>query len=275
MHRRIAITTFLLLLTLALHLGAQTLAPAPLTPPAATTGLVWDALIKEITPKEGELDIPFTFAVTNHGPDRITIERIEPSCGCTYAEMPSEPWHIEPGQGGLIKAEFDTRNKYGTLTKTLLLFTSVGPKTLQVKVKLPEAPPGSVRDNTERVTNLMEASKNRQAVFQGKCANCHVKPAEGKVGRELYLTACGICHDAEHRASMVPDLRAIKFGTTRAYWEHWTRHGKPNSLMPAFDPKQGAPFTDAQINSLIDFLSTSKTFPSNVTIPAADQKAKP
>jgi len=269
------IATFLLLLTLALRLGAQTPAPAPPAPPATTTGLVWDALIKEITPKEGELDIPFTFAVTNRGNTRITIERIDASCGCTYAELPSEPWHLEPGQGGVIKAEFDARNKYGTLTKTLLVFTSVGPKTLTVKVNLPTPPPGAARDNTERVTNLMEASKNRQAIFQGKCVTCHVTPTVGKVGRELYLTACGICHDAEHRASMVPDLKKLKYGTPRTYWDHWTRHGKPNSLMPAFEQKQGGPLTDAQINSLVDFLSTSNEFPTDVTLPAANKKAKP
>lgn len=271
MHRSIG--TFLLLLALALRLGAQS--PAPVAPPAKLTGLVWDTTLRELSPKAGELDIPFTFAVTNRGTNRITIERVETSCGCTVAELPSEPWHLEPGQGGLIKAEFDARNKSGTLTKTLLVYTSVGPKTLLVKVHLPEAKPGNVRDNAERVTNLMEASKNRQAIFQGKCVTCHVTPTVGKVGKELYLTACGICHDAQHRASMVPDLKTLKYGTPKTYWEHWTRHGKPMSLMPAFEQKQGGPLTDAQLNSLVDFLSTSKEFPTNVTLPATDPKAKP
>ncbi len=256
---------------LVLHLGAQTPSPTPATP---ALGLVWDATTKEATPKADERDIPFTFAVTNHATTRITIERIEPSCGCTYAELPSEPWPLEPGQGGLLKVEFDARGKFGTLTKTILIYTSVGPTTLTVKVTLPEVPPSTARDNTERVTNLMLASKNRQAVFQGKCITCHVTPTIGKMGKELYTTACGICHDAEHRASMVKDLKALTYGTTKAHWEHWTRNGKPMSLMPAFEQKQGGPLTEAQIESLVEYLSTSKEFPSNVTIPATPT-AKP
>ncbi len=272
-------------LTVGCHLGAQppapvagtVPAPVPATSaaPAPATGLVWDAILKEATPKAGEMDIPFTFAVTNKGTNRITIERVEASCGCTVAEIPSEPWPLDPGQGGLLKVEFDARNKSGTLTKTLLVYTSVGPKTLMVKVHLPVAAPGQARDNAERVTNLMEASKNRQAIFQGKCVTCHVTPTIGKHGKELYMTACGICHDAEHRASMVPDLKTLKYGTPKAYWEHWTRHGKPNSLMPAFEQKQGGPLSNDQIKSLIEFISESKNFPSNVNIPADAATPKP
>jgi len=269
MHRSIWLMIWLF--ALGFGLGAQTPAPAPAKP---ALGLVWDATVKEASPKVGELDIPFTFAVTNHAPSRITIERVETSCGCTIADIPSEPWPLEPGEGGLLKVEFDARGKSGTLTKTILVYTSAGPKTLMVKVTLPEAPPSMARDNAERVTNLMLASKNRQAVFQGKCVTCHVTPTIGKMGKELYTTACGICHDAEHRASMVKNLKALPYGTPKAYWEHWTRHGKPMSLMPAFEQKQGGPLTEAQIQSLVEYLSTSKDFPSNVTIPATPT-AKP
>lgn len=263
--------TLVLLLAFGSSLGAQPAAPAPANLPRPADGLVWDAMVKEIAPKDKETDLPFNFAVTNKGTNRITIERVETSCGCTVAELPSEPWILEPGQGGVLKGEFDARNKNGTLNKTLTVFTSAGPQVLRLTVKLPALQAGSMRDGTERVTNLMEASKNRQAIFTAQCATCHVTPTLGKQGKELYMTACGICHDAEHRASMVTDLKNIKFGTTRMYWEHWVRNGRPNSLMPAFEQKQGGPLSEAQIKSLVDFLSESKDFPSNVTIPAANQ----
>lgn len=242
---------------------------------AEQPGLVWDALTKEVTPKPGEEDVPVTFAVTNRSNARITIERVETSCGCTVAEIPSEPWPLDPGQGGLMKVEFDARNKSGDLTKTILVYTSAGPKTLMLKIHLPNTPPALSSANTERVTNLMEASKNRQSVFQGKCVACHVTPTVGKTGKELYAAACAICHEAAHRASMVPDLKNIKFGTPVAYWEHWTRNGKPSSLMPAFEQKQGGPLTEDQIKSLVEFISTSKGFPSNVTVPSPANAAKP
>lgn len=261
-----AIKAFLLLLAFGLNLSAQT-PPVASIPKKPDAGLVWDSIQKESTPKAGELDILYSFAVTNRSTNTITIERVETSCGCTVAEIPSEPWKLAPNEGGLIKVEFDAREKYGTLTKTILVYTSVGPKSLMIVTHLPEAPK-PVRDNTERVTNVLEASKNRQLVFQGKCAACHVTPTMGKTGKELYVTACGICHDAEHRASMVTNLKTLKYGTPKAYWEHWTRNGKPSSLMPAFEQKQGGPLTDAQIASLVEFISESKDFPSNVTIPA-------
>lgn len=261
MHRSIG--TLFLLLALALCLGAQT--------PAPSNGLVWDAIKKESTPKAGELDIPYTFAVTNRSTNTITIERVETSCGCTVAEMPSEPWKLAPNEGGLIKVEFDARGKNGTLTKTITVLTSVGPKVLMIVTHLPE-PPKNARDTTERVTNMLEASKNRQMVFMGKCVTCHVTPTIGKTGKLLYDTACGICHDAEHRASMVTNLKALKYGTPKAYWDHWIRNGKPMSLMPAFEQKQGGPLTEDQITSLVEFISGSKDFPSNVTIPAAEPK---
>lgn len=260
---------FMLILIWAWQLPAGTpraVLPKAVPPPP---GLEWDATQKEGRPKEGETDIIFTFAVTNRAPNRITIERVETSCGCTLADIPSEPWHLEPGEGGLLKVEFDGRNKSGTLTKTILVYTSTGPKTLLVKAHMPALPPSTARDNAERVTNLMEASKNRQAVFQGKCVTCHVTPSLGKFGKDLYTASCGICHEAEHRASMVPDLKTLKYGTPKKYWEHWVRHGKPNSLMPAFEQKQGGPLNESQITSLVKFLSESKDFPSNVNAQSA------
>jgi mono/diheme cytochrome c family protein len=262
MHRSISI--LVLLFGYVLRLSAQGVISFDAS--NSSNGLVWDAVIKESTPKAGEQDIFYTFAVTNRSADVITIQRVETSCGCTLAEIPSEPWKLAPNEGGLIKVEFDARGKSGTIMKTLLVYTSVGAKSLLIKTHLPAAKPDA-RDNTDRVTNLMEASKNRQAVFQGKCVTCHVAPTISKTGKALYDTACGICHAAEHRASMVPDLKALKVGTPSAYWEHWIRNGKPNSLMPAFEQKQGGPLSDPQIQSLVEFISGSKEFPSNVTVP--------
>ena len=97
---------------------------------------------------------------------------------------------------------------------------------------------------------------------RGECAKCHSEPTKDKTGKALFTTACGICHEAEHRASMVPDLRALKKPTTRDYWLQWIAHGKADTLMPAFGQKAGGPLTEGQIESLVEFLAAAGTQPT-------------
>src|SRR4030095_14910931 len=92
------------------------------------------------------------------------------------------------------------------------------------------------------------------AVFRNDCASCHVTPAVGKKGYELYQAACGVCHDAEHRASFVPNLRALNKPTNHNYWLTWVMYGREGSLMPAFAKAKGGPLDEEQIQSLADYL---------------------
>jgi hypothetical protein len=112
----------------------------------------------------------------------------------------------------------------------------------------------------------MAATTDRQAVFKGDCTKCHVTPAIGKSGRELYDAACGICHDSPHRASFVPSLYTLNHPTDYNFWKQWTGEGKPGTVMPAFSSKHGGPFTDEQIESLARNLVN--IFPSGVFLSA-------
>jgi mono/diheme cytochrome c family protein len=94
-------------------------------------------------------------------------------------------------------------------------------------------------------------------VFKGDCASCHVHRGEGKYGQELYQADCAICHESEHRATMVPDLHALKTPTNFEFWRTWITHGKPGSLMPAFSTVDGGPLSDMQIASLANYLGES------------------
>ncbi len=89
------------------------------------------------------------------------------------------------------------------------------------------------------------------------CASCHRQHGDGKYGKALYDADCGICHEGEHRATMVPDLHALKGPTSEAFWHEWIAHGKPRSLMPAFSRNDGGPLTDEQITSLADYLRST------------------
>lgn len=108
--------------------------------------------------------------------------------------------------------------------------------------------------------NQMLAKADRQAVFKGACASCHVTPTRNKSGSALFEAACNICHGGAHRAEMVPDLNIAKPGRDYNYWMTWITHGKEGTLMPAFGKEQGGPLSDAQIISLAHWLS--RTYPS-------------
>jgi len=263
------------------------LSPAPVFfPPAAPasllslTHLVADADSKSITAKPGEVSVNFTFTLSNLAAVPITITALRTSCGCTAAKVPPLPWLLPPGTNGTIEVAMNLVGKMGTFAKTVTVMSSAGDKTLTVSVTMPPAalppavslspplhaaavrgvavPPGvnppAPTSNAERERNLLLAKADRQAVFKGECAKCHAEPALGKSGRELYVAVCGICHDDGHRASVVPDLQALKFKPNAQYWRTWITFGKAATMMPGFAQAEGGPLTAEQINSLVVYL---------------------
>lgn len=224
---------------------------------SANTNIVFDANIKEAVIKPGELTADFKFSLTNVGPNEVTIHSVRASCGCTTPMLPTMPWKLAPGASGSFSVSSDLRGKSGVFQKSVMLDTTDGMKIVYVKVNIPTG--AGVAGVDARARNMQMAQADRQVVFRNDCAECHVRPAIGKMGEPLFVAACGICHEAEHRATMVPDLHALKATPTAAYWEAWVRNGKIGTLMPAFAQEHGGPLTDEQINSLVAFLD--KDFP--------------
>lgn len=250
--------------------------PAPVIPVTAPSGqlpnevIAWDGEQKEATVKLGEVEAHFKFCLTNVSPGEVTILNVATSCGCTAAHLPPMPWKLVPGTNGEINVTMNVAGKSGTVFKTVTVSTDKGNKTLMVKSIIAAPPAGGVAMDG-RARNQQLALADRQAVFKGDCASCHVAPAAGKMGKELYTTACAICHEAEHRATMVSDLHNLKQEMGRELWQIWITYGKPGSLMPAFAKSQGGPLTDEQIRSLVDYLV--KAMPSKAAPVAA--KAAP
>jgi mono/diheme cytochrome c family protein len=229
-------------------------APAPVI--AKPLPLVADSDVKEYTSKPGEVSAQFDFTLTNPLTNAVTVNEVRTSCGCTVAKLPSQPWVLEPGTNGQIHVTVDLRGKRGQITKLVYVYGTTGTKTLTVKVNIPDAPAGALPGAmVDRTKNIQVATADRQAVFKNDCANCHAAPLAGKQGVALYEKACGICHDSEHRASMVPDLHHLNHSTDRIYWKVWITQGKSGSLMPAFARAAGGPLTDEQINSLAVYLT--------------------
>lgn len=229
--------------------------------------LAFDAEQKECTAKPGDQSCSFSFAVTNISAETITITHVQTSCGCTTAHI-QLPMVLAPAGAGEIPINMNILGKTGTVIKTVTVHSDKGQKVLLVKSIIPAVTPDPAGVAMDRNRNQQLALADRQAVFKGDCAKCHVEPVIGKLGKDLFVAACGICHTAEHRATMVPDLHQLKVATNADYWRFFIVNGKPATLMPAFAQAQGGPLSDVQINSLVDYLV--KDFPTAQTnAPAA------
>ena len=217
--------------------------------------LQWDKTNKEATLEPGETNVKVTFTGTNTSPSEIQILGTRTSCGCTVAQLPVTPYKLGPGSNVQINVTMDLRGKFGQVTKSITVDTTVGPYYMTLSVKVPDPSAAINRMTPEQRARNQEVSKaDRQAVFRGDCASCHATPAINKVDKELFDKSCGVCHDAQHRATMVPDLRNPKRPVDRAYWADIIMFGKKDSLMPAFSQAQGGFMTDDQIFSLVEYM---------------------
>ena len=228
--------------------------------------IAWDDLMK-VTDATNEQDFArFTFSFTNATTSNVTILDVHPSCGCTTAELPPVPWTLPPGESGQIKLNVNLAGKSGTLFKTVNVSTDKGNKTLTLRINI--LPPVVVKMSEEdRARGVAMAKVDRQAVFKGDCASCHIKKIEGKYGQPLFAAICAVCHEAENRATMVPDLHNLTVPTNEEFWRTWITDGKAGSLMPAFATSQGGPLNDMQIASIAAYLNA--VYPSHATNPPA------
>lgn len=258
--------------------------------------LAWDADatqgLKQYDAKAGEANAFFTFWVTNVSPSDVSINSVSTSCGCTVAQLPSQPWVLKPGANGPIKVTVDLHGRYGTVMKGVTVNSSAGVKALVVRANVPQptnaspgfavpiststagvlSPPPPAMMSTDRAHNLQLALADRQAVLKGDCARCHVEPGRDKLGLALYTAACGICHDAQSRAAMVPDLRKPSQARTPEFWRKIIAEGRPGSLMPAFALAEHGSLTDRQIESLVEYLDQNfprKPETGNVSVPTS------
>jgi cytochrome c553 len=227
--------------------------------------LAWDELTKSVDAAADQPQAHFTFLLTNVSSGNVAILNVHPSCGCTTAQLPPLPWVLAPGTNGQINVTVNLAGKSGTLFKTVTITTDKGNKVLTLRINILPRPIPSAMTEADRARGLAAAKVDRQAVFKNDCASCHAKPGEGKYGQALYAAVCAICHEAEHRATMVPDLHTLKTATNEDFWRTWIAHGKPGSLMPAFAAGEGGPLNDMQIASLAAYLNAA--IPSRVAPP--------
>jgi hypothetical protein len=101
--------------------------------------LAWDAVTKEYHAKPGDIKAPFSFSMTNIWSRPVVIYDTETTCECTVAKLPSKPWTVPSGGTGTIEASINLSNKVGTVTSSVVVFTSQGNRRLTLKAFLPDA----------------------------------------------------------------------------------------------------------------------------------------
>ena len=271
----ITILSFAVGISTAVAQSSNVVATAPVYVPDYTHAgeplpdgvLAWDELTKAVDATNEQEFARFTFTFTNVTAGNVTVLLVHPSCGCTTAELPPVPWLIPAGTNGQIKLTVNLQGKAGTLFKTVTVATDKGKKDLILRINILPPPPMPEMTEEQRNAGIIAAKADRQAVFKGDCASCHVKKTEGKYGQQLFDALCAICHEAKNRATMVPDLANLQLPTSEEFWRTWITAGKAGSLMPAFATSQGGLLNDLQIASLAAYLNA--IHPSKVPPPAA------
>ena len=223
--------------------------------------LSFDAQQKEVSVTNGTGAADFVFNLTNISSGEVIINWVQTSCGCTVAKLPSTPWKLAPKEGGQISATMKLAGTPvgGTKVKALNVSTDKGNKALFVKATIL---PGSMTE-AERTNAQKIAMANRQAIFtDASCVRCHAataKDAAGhdKTGKDLFAAVCGVCHESEHQANYVPNLAHLREPTGPEFWKNWIMHGKPGTQMPAFAKSEGGILSDAQVDSLVAYLSAT------------------
>jgi len=229
--------------------------------PMANGVLAWNSLLQNTNAAADQEQVHFAFSFTNVSSDNVTVLSARASCGCTQPELPPLPWTIPSGSNGQFGVTVNLTGKVGTLLKTVTVSTDKGSKELLLRISI-LAPVIPNLTDADRARGVTMSKADRQAVFKDDCATCHVKPGEGKYGKALFDAVCAVCHESEHRATMVPDLHNLKVPTNDEFWRTWIAHGKAGSLMPAFSTAEGGPLNDMQIASLAAYLTYA--IPSHV-----------
>jgi mono/diheme cytochrome c family protein len=240
--------------------------------------LAWDSLMQTTNADADQAEAHFVFKFTNVAraiditlvtnistvtnitvitnsitPTSVTVLSARASCGCTQPELPPRPWTISPGANGQIGVTVNLAGKSGTIFKWVDVSTDKGTIRLYVRINilLPVIP---TLTDEDRAMGVAAAKVDRQAIFHGDCATCHIKQGVGKYGKALFDAVCAVCHEAEHRATMVPDLHNLKVPTSNEFWRTWIAHGRAGSLMPAFSTAEGGALTDMQVAELAAYL---------------------
>lgn len=76
--------------------------------------------------------LSYSFKFTNTGKSNLIIEETNSSCGCTTSTPPKAP--IRPGESAEIKVSFNSANKEGPVTNSVVISANTYPVNTLLKV---------------------------------------------------------------------------------------------------------------------------------------------
>lgn len=82
--------------------------------------------------REGE-KVVFEYSFENTGSKPVTISEAKAECSCTTVEFPVQP--VKPGEKGIIKVTFDTKNKMDRQDRIVQLVTDAQQQPYELRFK--------------------------------------------------------------------------------------------------------------------------------------------
>lgn len=216
-------------------------------------------LVPEISISENEynfgkleegIETHHTFKITNKGKKALRIFETKSTCGCTVAKLKKDV--IAPGETVELEIVMDTSMKQGNVSKPITI-KSNDPmhRLLTIHVKAQVRGPHS---------DLASSGEQRTAkIFTGRCAACHVEKGVGKIGEDLFIADCSMCHGARARGipGVAPALTPFDFHQKdfAAHMKKIIAYGsKAHRSMPGYLKSAGGPLSEAEIDSLVEYL---------------------
>jgi len=77
--------------------------------------------------------VSFNFKFKNAGKSDLIIAEVSTSCGCTVPSYPKAP--IKPGEEGIIKVAFSSKDQKGFQSKNILVVSNTQPNTTVLRIK--------------------------------------------------------------------------------------------------------------------------------------------
>lgn len=106
------------------------------------TGLDFPETRKEVHAPADVKVVSMDFNFTNHTDKPVTIRKYDAACSCIAVKIQDGKLRYEPGESGVVRAEFDMGNFYGAVDKTVLIWQDDDPEakpsiTLTAHVVIP------------------------------------------------------------------------------------------------------------------------------------------
>jgi len=201
-------------------------------------GLVLDPVMQDLgTVKEGS-HVFATVLIRNNTQQTAQIIDIEASCGCTQATPDQRI--LAAGEFTVLNIDVDTTGKIGRVKKNVVVTDQAGRQStawMTLTVIAADDPHRSVPNHS---------------IFEGKCARCHVLPAQGKTsGKAIFSAVCAMCHGANAEGAYAPKLTGFDDIDTLTMM---VADGVDPRHMPGFAQKNGGPLTPKQMHALIKWL---------------------